>query len=98
MHTFDVIIRPISTEKVTDQAGMGKYSFQVHKRANKLQIKQAVEAAYKVKVVDVNVINMPGKPRRVATRRVRHEFTSPTWKKAIVTLVEGQSITLFEGV
>lgn len=98
MHTFDVLIRPIYTEKATNAGELGRYTFEVHPKANKLQVKQAVEAAYQVVVVDVNIMNMPGKSRRLMTRKLRHNYASPGWRKAIVTLQKGQSITLFEGV
>lgn len=94
MHTFDVIIRPIVTEKTTDAADNGRYAFEVHKKANKLQVKEAVERAYKVKVAEVNIMNMPPKPRRFG----RYLTQKPGWKKAIVTLAGDDRITLFEGV
>ncbi len=94
MHTFDVIIRPIVTEKTTRQSDSGRYAFEVSKRANKLQVKEAVEAAYKVRVAEVNVLNVPAKPRRFG----RHVTVKPGWKKAIVTLEGEDRITLFEGV
>lgn len=94
MHIFDTIIRPVVTEKTTDQADGGRYAFEVNRRANKMQIKQAVEAAYKVRVAEVNIINVPAKPRRYG----RFVTTKPGWKKAIVTLAGTDRITLFEGV
>ncbi len=94
MHTFDVIIRPIVTEKTTSAADEGRYAFQVSKRANKLQVKEAVERSYKVKVADVNIMNMPAKPRRFG----RFIADKAGWKKAIVTLAGNDRITLFEGV
>ena len=94
MHTFDVIIRPVITEKTTDSADEGRYAFEVHKRANKILVKEAVERAYKVKVATVNIINMPAKPRRFG----RHVTQKPGWKKAVVTLAGNDRITLFEGV
>ena len=94
MHTFDVIIRPIVTEKTTETADMGRYAFQVHRRANKAQVKEAVERAYKVRVAQVNVINVPAKARRFG----RYVSEKAAWKKAIVTLAGGDRITLFEGV
>lgn len=92
MHVYDVLRRPLITEKNTLLNQQNKYVFEVARNANKLQIKQAVETAFKVKVVAVNVINMPGKQRRFAGRVGR---TSP-WRKAIVTLAEGQRIEFFE--
>ncbi len=94
LHPYAVLIRPIITEKSTILAGQDKYVFEVDPRANKAQIKEAVQLAFNVRVADVNTINMKGKPRRFG-RRVVHR---PNWKKAIVTLVPGDKIELFEGV
>ena len=94
MHTFDVILRPIITEKTSDGTDNGRYAFEVSTKANKHQIKEAVERAYKVKVADVNVMNMPSKPRRFG----RFVTQKAGWKKAIVTLEGTDRITLFEGV
>ncbi len=94
MHIYEVLRRPVITEKNTLLAAQNKYMFEVCKDANKQQIKEAVEKAFKVNVTSVNVINVPGKMRRAGRRR---GMTSP-WKKAIVTLQAGQKIELFEGV
>lgn len=94
MHVFDVLIRPVITEKNTLLGEQSKYTFEVARKANKAQVSEAVERAFKVKVVSVNVCNMPGKMRRVGRNR---GLTSP-WRKAVVTLQEGQKIELFEGV
>jgi large subunit ribosomal protein L23 len=94
MHLYEVLRRPLVTEKATLLQESGKYAFEVAKGVNKLQIKEAVEQAFKVKVAEVNVMTMPGKTRRMG----RREVTSPSWKKAIVTLEPGHKITLFEGV
>jgi large subunit ribosomal protein L23 len=72
----------------------GKYAFEVVKGANKNQVKQAVEKAFKVKVLDVNMMTVPGKTRRVG----RQIVLTPSHKKAIVTLKPGDKIELFEGV
>jgi large subunit ribosomal protein L23 len=72
-----------------------KYTFEVDRRANKLQVKQAVEAAFNVKVLEVNIMNIPATMGRYGRRRVVSE---PAWKKAIVTLASGDKITFFEGV
>lgn len=72
----------------------GKYAFEVAKEANKPQIKQAVEKAFKVEVTAVNVTSVAGKTRRVSRQLV----LTPTWKKAIVTLKPGEKIEFFEGV
>jgi len=94
MHVYEVLRRPVITEKNTMLLAQGKYTFDVRQEANKSQIKAAVEKAFKVNVVSVNVINVPGKMRRAGRRRVM----SPPWKKAVVTLEQGQKIELFEGV
>ena len=94
MHLFEVIIRPLVTEKVTALQASGKYAFEVDKDANKKQVKEAVEKAFKVKVTAVNIIIMPGTTKRVGRRLVNK---SP-WKKAIATLRTGDKIQLFEGV
>ena len=96
MHKFDVILRPITTEKTNAEADNGRYTFQVDVRANKLQVKAAVEAAFKVKVMDVNILRVQGKLRRSGRRGQFHQL--PEWKKAVVTLAAGNRITLFEGV
>ncbi len=94
MHLYEVLRRPVITEKSTELAGSNKYAFEVADGANKLMIKQAVEAAFKVSVTGVNVITMKPKLRRIGRRQV---MTSP-WKKAIVTLKAGDKIEFFEGV
>lgn len=95
VHPFQVLQRPIITEKATMLTGENKYTFQVERRANKLQIKEAVEAAFDVRVTAVNVMNVKGKRRRLGRRS---PGKSPDWKKAIVTLAAGDTIQLFEGV
>jgi len=94
MHPYEVLRRPVITEKNTALQEQSKYVFEVAQDANKRQVKEAVEKAFKVKVVAVNVITVPGKTRRVGKRQVK---TSP-WKKAVATLEAGQKIEFFEGV
>lgn len=94
MHLSEVLRRPLVTEKNTTLQAQNKYAFEVAKKANKPQIKQAVEKTFKVTVTKVNVITMPSKTRRVGRRLV---LTSP-WKKALVTLKPGDKIEIFEGV
>ena len=94
MHLYQVLRRPLITEKDTALQVQGKYAFEVAREANKHQIKQAVEKAYKVKVAAVNVMTVPGKGRRMGRRVV----ITPSWKKTIVTLKPGDKIELFEGV
>ncbi len=94
LHPYAVLIRPIITEKSTILASQDKYVFEVDPRANKAQIKEAVQLAFNVRVAEVNTMTMKGKPRRFG-RRIVHR---PNWKKAVVTLVPGDKIELFEGV
>ncbi len=94
LSAFDVLRRPIISEKGTMQLSITKYTFEVDMRANKQQVAAAVEQVFKVDVTDVNVLTVPGKRRRVG----RHHAMTPKWKKAIVTLKEGQRIDVFEGV
>ncbi len=94
MHLYEVLRRPLITEKNTMLQAQGKYAFEIAREANKQQIKQAVEKAFKVKVLAVNVMTVPGKTRRVGRRQV----LTQSWKKAIVTLKPGDKIELFEGV
>ncbi|MCA9404148.1 MAG: 50S ribosomal protein L23 [Candidatus Omnitrophica bacterium] len=85
---YDIIKTLVRTEKGTDLEKLNQYLFQVNSKANKIEIKQAVEEIYKVKVTKVNTLYMRGKLRRV---RQEQGSTSP-WKKAIVTLKEGDKI------
>jgi len=94
IHPYDVLRRPVVTEKSTVLQGQNKYTFEVAEGANKLQIKQAVEKAFGVDVLKVNVMRVRGKMRRMG----RHRGMSRSWKKAVVTLREGDRIELFEGV
>ena len=97
----EIILRPVISEKSIDESGRGKYTFAVHEKANKIQIKAAVEELYhgeKITVVSVNVLTTKAKKKRRGTRRGRISgFTTP-WRKAIVTLAPGQKIEFFEGV
>ncbi|MDE3095095.1 MAG: 50S ribosomal protein L23 [Chloroflexota bacterium] len=94
LHAYGVILRPLITEKAQSITGLGKYAFEVDRRANKLQVKEAVEATFDVKVKAVNTCMMKGKVRRYG----RNATKQPDWKKAIVTLAPGDKIELFEGV
>lgn len=86
----DIILRPIITEKSMDESALNKYTFRVHSRANKIEIKKAIEDVFKVKVLKINVISARGKLRRMG----RYQGKTSDWKKAIVTLKEGQKIEL----
>lgn len=91
----DIIIRPVVTEASMDALRHGKYTFRVLKTANKYEIKSAVEQAFGVKVAKVNTVSVRGKTRRMG----RYEGTTPSWKKAVVTLAEGsKTIPFFDGM
>lgn len=94
MHLYEVLQRPLITEKATVLQEGSKYAFEVARGANKHQIKQAVELCFNVKVAKVNILTVPGKTRRIGRRQV----TTPSWRKAIVTLKSGYKIGFFEGV
>lgn len=94
MHLYEVLRRPLITEKNAVQQAQGKYAFEVAGGANKNQIKQAVEKAFNVGVTGVNVMTVPGKKRRLGRRIVM----TASWKKAVVTLRPGDKIEIFEGV
>jgi len=94
MHFYEILRRPLITEKATLLKEEDKYAFEVAGEATRSQIREAVERAFKVKVFKVNVMTVPGKTKRFGRRQV----TSSPWKKAIVTLEPGHKITLFEGV
>ena len=87
----EVIIRPIISEHSYDMMEDNCYTFEVAKTANKVEIAQAIEAIFNVKVVKVNTLNVKAKPKRV-----RYQLgKTRTWKKAMVTIKEGDSIELF---
>jgi large subunit ribosomal protein L23 len=92
---YQVIKRPILTEKSNYLADeLNRYTFQVDRGATKQMVRKAVEVIFDVQVVGVNIVNMPSKTRRVG----RHVAHTQEWKKAVVTLAPGDSISFFEGV
>jgi large subunit ribosomal protein L23 len=95
LHPLNVVLRPMITEKATRLGAEHKYMFEVRRQANKVQIKEAIEKGFEVKVVAVNVMTMKGKPFRVRGNRLKHR---PNWKKAVVTLAPGDKLELFEGI
>jgi large subunit ribosomal protein L23 len=87
-----VLIAPVVSEKSYGQiADRRKYTFRVHSRAHKTQVRQAVEEIFDVTVTGVNISQVPAKPKR----RGVHAGSRPGWKKAVVTIAEGQSIEAF---
>ena len=92
---YEVVQRPLLTEKGTRlKEEANQYIFRVARTATKIEIKQAVEQLFKVKVAEVRTLRMQGKVKRMG----RFAGRRPDWKKAIVTLKAGQSIELYEGV
>jgi len=92
MNSTQVIIRPLVTEKSThQQTTRNAYAFQVHRDANKPQIRKAVEELYNVKVAEVRTMNRKGKPRRSKMKMTK----TSDWKRAIVVLAEDSRIDLF---
>lgn len=89
----DVILKPVISEKSYDLINQQKYTFKVDKRASKTEIRQAVESIFKVDVISVNTMNKRGKLKRQGWSSGYRS----SWKKAIVTLKEGQKIEAFEG-
>ena len=87
----EVIIRPVITEHSYDMMAANCYTFEVAKDANKIEFAKAVEEIFKVKVVKVNTLNVKAKPKRL---RYQTGFTR-TWKKAMVTLKDGDKIEIF---
>ena len=94
MQLYDVIRRPLVTEKNTSLQVQGKYAFEVIHGANKVMVKDAVEKAFKVTVMSVNMMTVRGKEKRIGRRIVE----GSSWKKAVVTLMTGDKIQIFEGV
>lgn len=90
---FHVVKRPILTERTVSMKDAGQVVFEVHQHANKIEVKEAVEALFKVKVENVNTVNVKGKPKRLGV----HAGNRRSYKKAIVTLAEGQKLDFLEG-
>ncbi len=89
----DVLVQPLLTEKITAmREGANKVGFLVRRDANRIEVKRAVEAALNVKVAKVNILNIMGKAKRLG----RFSGKRPDWKKAIVTLKEGEKLELYE--
>jgi large subunit ribosomal protein L23 len=94
MDMYRIIRRALITEKSTIAKDENKYIFEVDQRANKIEVAKAVEKLFKVKVLDVRIMNVIGKKKRVG--RIMGEKSS--WKKAVVTLASGSRIEIHEGV
>ena len=92
---YNIIIRPLLTEKTISKTAQNKYTFQVDLHANKIEIGDAVQRIFNVKVEKVNTLRVRGKTRRLGRFP---EGRKPSWKKAIVTLKAGDRIEVFEGM
>lgn len=96
MKLADVLVKPVITEKVNGQIeDSGRYTFVVDRKANKLEIKSAIEEFYGVKVEEVNTMVVPGKNKTRFTKAGYIQGMKPAYKKAVVTLAEGDTIDLF---
>ncbi len=96
MHIYQVLKRPILTEKTDLQRDDNQYVFEVDRRANKLQVKEAVQMVFDVEVLAVNTMIMKPKRRKLGRKTIT---TRPAWKRAVVTLAPGERIQdFFEGV
>ncbi|RDI74643.1 Ribosomal protein L23 [Gaiella occulta] len=93
MNAADILIAPVVSEKSYAGLADRKYTFKVHQRAHKTQVRHAVEELFGVKVDSVNIVKVQAKPKR----RGAFKGTRPGWKKAIVQLREGEKIEIFEG-
>jgi large subunit ribosomal protein L23 len=92
----EILIKPLITEKADSLSErLNQYTFLVHRRANKIEIKKAVESMYKVTVEAVNTLVMPGKVKNRSTRTGLIQGRKSSYKKAIVTLAEGEEIDFF---
>jgi large subunit ribosomal protein L23 len=93
--TYQILKRPLITEKSTlEKEKHNKLFFEVDRSANKIEIRQVVEQMFKVNVLDVRTVNIKGKTKRVG----RFMTKRPDWKKAVVTIKQGQRVEFFEGV
>lgn len=93
-----IILRPIVTEKMTELETKRQYAFEVDRNANKIEIQKAIEKKFNVTVLSVRTINYKGKQKTQLTRRGRFSGKTAKWKKAIVTLKEGDKIEFFENI
>jgi large subunit ribosomal protein L23 len=93
-----ILIKPLVTEKVSDLNEKGKYGFVVDNRANKVEIKKAVEKMYGVNVESVNTMRYPGKHKTRYTKKQIISGRTSSFKKAIVTVAEGEVIDFYSGI
>lgn len=99
MKLAEVLIKPVLTEKANNQQEkLRRYAFKVNRKANKLEIKKAVEEFYGISVVDVNTVVVPGKNKTKFTKAGFIKGVKPSYKKAYVTIAEGETIDLYANI
>src|SRR5689334_6859053 len=99
MKLSEILVKPVLTEKANNQSEkLRRYAFKVHRKANKLEIKKAVEEFYGVSVVDVNTVVVPGKNKTKFTKAGFIEGVKQGYKKAYVTITEGETIDLYANI
>ena len=99
MRLSEVLIKPILTEKANaQQEKLRRYAFKVNRKANKLEIKKAIEGFYGVNVIDVNTAVVPGKNKTRFTKAGYIQGQKPAYKKALVTVAEGETIDLYSAI
>lgn len=99
MKLSEVLIKPVLTEKANNQTEkLRRYAFKVARKANKLEIKKAVEEFYGVSVVDVNTVVVPGKNKTRYTKAGFIKGVKPSYKKAYITVAEGEAIDLYANI
>jgi large subunit ribosomal protein L23 len=97
MKKLKILIRPLYTEKIAKlQDEENKYAFEVDRKSNKIEIRKEIENRFEVKVTKIQTMTVRGKMRQQMTRAGRFYGRRPDWKKAVVTLAEGDNIDLFE--
>jgi large subunit ribosomal protein L23 len=97
MRKLKLLIRPLYTEKIAKlQDEENKYAFEVDRESNKIEIRKEIENRFEVKVIKIQTMVVRGKMRQQMTRAGRFYGRRPDWKKAIITLAEGDKIDLFE--
>ena len=99
MKLSEILVKPVLTEKANNQQEkLRRYTFKVNRKANKLEIKKAVEEFYGVSVIDVNTVVVPGKNKTRFTKAGFIKGVKPAYKKAYVTVAEGETIDLYSNI
>ncbi len=96
---MNIIIKPVVTEKMTEKGEkLNQYAFIVDKRANKIEIKKALESLYNIDILSVNTMNYPGRNKTRYTKSSIQKGRTKAYKKAVVTLAEGQEIDFYSNI